>query len=165
MTQETTCPACGAPLVITGGKDAVRCTFCGADLVMQEAGGRAAFRVAGQPDPQKETLSKPVEGQGDSSSGLDLGPQMEANSQEGNFPATFGVEEISGSGMEAISAGPSFETAVPGRGAPYQAGEERRGRSRTGRWITIAIAALFGLLVLCACLGISLLAIFRNNIH
>lgn len=145
MTQETTCPACGAPLIITSPQDALRCAFCGADLVIQDEAGEAKFRVVGQPEPQKETLSKPVE--------PDLG-EMDAQS-------TAEAERFQIPPVESVPQPPSFQPELSSSGAGvYSAGQERSTASGSKRWLWIGGAVVLGLLLLCICLVVVIASLF-----
>lgn len=159
MTQETICPACGAPLVITSQEQDVHCTFCGADLHIDGEGGQAAFRVVNQPEPQKETLSKPVEGHGD----VTTGARVYAKSGMGAGSATEGEGPVR-TAMGYNSTDPSFQPEVVSSGAAvYPASPERKGLSGANRWFVIGGAALLGLFLLCACLAVVVMAVLRNS--
>jgi hypothetical protein len=138
--------------VVTGSKEMVRCTFCGADLSIEDESGQAAFRVINQPEPQKETLSKPVEGRGEPSAAA----RVYAEPGMAETPAR--------PPMQFDAPTPSFEPDLVSSGANvYPAGTERKGFSGTNRWILIGGAAFLGLLLLCACGAIALMAAMRGN--
>ncbi len=62
MAQQTICPACGAPLTYNGTADEIRCPFCDTELQVIHDNAQEHFRILSQPGPQKEVLSRPVEG-------------------------------------------------------------------------------------------------------
>jgi hypothetical protein len=112
---------------------------------MDDESGQAAFRVVSQPEPQKETLSKPVEGHGE--------PQGAARA----YAESMVVEEA------VRSSPPSFEPELVSTGAAvYQANTERKGLSGTNRWILIGGLVFLGLLLLCACGAILIVAAMRS---
>jgi hypothetical protein len=146
MTQETICPACGAPLVYSGNQAMVRCTFCGADLNISQEDGQARFQVLAQPGPQKETLDKPVEGAGTLPGGARVYPSV---------PTT-------------VAANPEIPLPpqpVSSEAAVYPVNEERRGIGSVNRWVWVGIVILVGLTVLCACAILAVLAVLPARIQ
>jgi hypothetical protein len=142
MTQETKCPACGAPLVYSGNQEVIHCTFCGTDLRVAEEDGQPHFQVLAQPEPQKEILDQPVEGAGSQPGGAQIYPASP--------PAT-----------------PFQETPMPfqpvlGGAAVYPINDQPAARKSVNRWIWVAIAMLVGLAIVCAC-GVLALGAFISR--
>jgi hypothetical protein len=174
MAQQTICPACGAPIQYEGHQDEVHCTFCGADLQVIREDGQERFQVLGQPGPQKEVLSNPVEVPGDVSQGgaaiyniddtvtpapIGNGASIYPDNSQPTFQANPAPDPWS-SGLPA-GASPSFET--PASYTPISGAPATPARTGINRWIIIAVAALAGLCVLCACLGLVAMAVYRSR--
>jgi LSD1 subclass zinc finger protein len=157
MQKEIDCPACGAPLLISGDSTEVQCAFCGALLHISEEDGLAHFQVLGQPGPQKEALSKSK----DELENLMGGAQI--------FPAesqSFSVDQ-----QPAAMPAPPPAPFVPGN--PYQMGPGSSAvypaatpgkSSGSNRWIWIALAALIGLVLFCSC-GLVLALFVMNRVR
>ncbi len=157
MTIETSCPACGAPLVFSGQQDEVSCTFCGAALHISQEDGQAHFRVISQPGPQKEVLSQPVE------TAVPIEPDgtaevyqalEEADEQAHEAQARTAPEPANWSLLDSTPA------ANPGQAAVYST-PTARSSSGASRWIIIAFSIIMGLILTCACLGFVGFALFR----
>jgi hypothetical protein len=147
MTEETRCPACGAPLVFSGTSNVVRCGFCGTDLKMTEKDGHTHFRVLSQPEPQKEVLDQPVEMIDDFSGGVQAYPAVDPGSS---------------------AVGEPFPSQPMSSGAvvyPVEGGAQGLPRRTISRWVWVAIAMLVGLGLFCICAIMVVLAIIPSQMH
>jgi hypothetical protein len=170
MTVQTTCPACGAPLLYAGEQDVVVCGFCNTEIKVVSEGDDVRFRVLSQPEPQKDVLSQVynpiIEGELPSEP-----PAVAVNAEP------FGLQD---SGAETFGMGPSsqepFFTPPPVSSQPYQqpvvdagaqvfpANPPARSMGGLPRWAVIAIAVLAGLCLLCVCAGAAAALIFRSSV-
>jgi hypothetical protein len=146
MTQETRCPACGAPLVYSGGQAVLRCTFCGTDLKISEEDGQAQFRVVAQPEPQKDILNQPLEGIGGRPGGAQVYPQPS--------PAATPYTEM-----------PLPAQPVSSGAAIYPVSEPTGTKRSVSRWVWVGIALLVGLVLLCACAALVVLYVFQARVN
>lgn len=159
MTQQTTCPACGAPLEITGQKGAVRCTFCGVGLSIQNEGGKVGLRVLGQPELQKDMVINPVEEHRDEIGGQQF---LSTSQVEDALPMTAGAQSDIPA-AEPRPSGPTFQPQMSSSGFPaYSTVEARKGTSGSKRWLVIGGAVLLGLVVMCVCVVAVFMAVMRN---
>ncbi len=145
MTQETHCPACGAPLVYSGNQDVVRCTFCGTDLKVTREDDQVRFQVLAQPELQKAALDQPVEGAGTGPGGAQVYPEAPA--------ANAYVEE------------PLPPQPASGGAAIYQVPVGPVGKRGVNRWVWLAIAILLGLGLVCVCAILAVLAVLPGRVH
>lgn len=151
MTQQTVCPACGAPLEYEGENENITCGFCSADIAVIKEDDEIRFKVVGQPEPQKEVLSHVV------------GPVPPAPEQAG-IP----VEERTASDFPTFfSSSPSGPAASPSGfenppGAQVYQPARPAGSSST-KWIWIVVGVLLGLCVLCACLAGAAVLLFNAS--
>ncbi len=159
MTQKTTCPACGAPLEITGQKGAVRCTFCGVGLSLQDDDGEVGLRVLGQPELQKDMVINPVEEHRNEMGG----EQFASTSQVEDELPMAAAARSSIPAAEPGPSGPTFQPEMSSSGLPaYTTVDARRGMSGSKRWLLIGGAVLLGLILMCVCVVAVFMAVVPN---
>lgn len=149
MSQQTYCPACGAPLEFSGNEDTVHCSFCGAGLHIIQQDDQTSIQVVSQPLPQKEVLSNPVVASTEPTGSADESAGEEPVVGWGDVPQS----TFPSSGDTVTPAPPAYTTGTPV--APV--------RSNTQRWVLITLAAVAGVCVTCACLSGIVLAVFRSR--
>lgn len=161
MPQQTDCPACGAPLVYTGQQDVVRCEFCGAEISVTGETGHEDFHIIAQPDPQKEVLSKPLEG-----------VEYAAVYEDQTEPEAFVEPALGFEDMPVNQSIPeerfSGETIYPGSGSETPAFTQpvvppASTGTGTNRWLMIGLAVILGLCAVCACSAAAITLLFRSN--
>ncbi len=146
MADNLTCPACGAAIEISGGRDQVHCDFCGTELRIDQGLGESRLRPTSQPELQPGGLAEWTE--------QPLSEEVEKASFED--PA---VPDLVSPGEEpSVDIPPEAPVgigALPEK-LPFQAGSlpvGERGSGAGGRWwIAIVVAAGILLCVLCACI-------------
>jgi hypothetical protein len=180
MTQQTTCPACGAPVEYSEQQDMIRCGFCGAEFRINNEPDQPPYQILSQPDPQKEVLSQPAahltdepfEGASTVSS-TDAGSHAETDSytQSGSlFDQTSmgqsAYDSASSQGAAQSYANPpdAFQSIPYTSPASTSTTTSTSSGSGVVRWVIIGVAAVLGLCVACSCLvGAIVLLQARGN--
>lgn len=165
MTQQTICPACGAPLEYAGEESVIRCGFCETDLSVIKENDAIRFQVLAQPEPQKEVLSQPV---------IPVEPEQAADAASpdvtppdatpaGEVPIFVFGEPVrepvqksfasqstpQGNSVDFTGASASARPATPVEVIAPPAS------SSSKKWIWIVLAVVAGLCLLCALVGIA----------
>lgn len=170
MTQQTICPACGAPLEYAGEESVIRCGFCETDLSVSKENDQIRFQVLAQPEPQKEVLSQPVipvepEQALDAASPDVTPPDV---TPEGDVPIFVFGEPVREPVQESFASQPT----PPGNSVDFTGASASarpvtpvevsapRASSSSNKWIWIVLAVVGGLCLLCACLAIAAVLFF-----
>jgi hypothetical protein len=185
MTEQTRCPACGAPLSAAEQQDVVICDFCNTAIRVIREDDEERFEVLSQPEPQKDVLSQPVDPLvedvlfGESVPADEPVPASEGTEAPVEGMASFwqsAPEELSAT--EELSASSSGDTffAPPPPVAPAPFSETTGGAQifpppstpTTGlgglpRWAIIVIAVVAVLCLVCVCGVAALFALFMNS--
>lgn len=180
MTQQTICPACGAPVEYSEQQDMIRCGFCGAEFRINSEPDQPPYQILSQPGPQKEVLSQPAanlagepfeEASTVSSTDIDAHAETDTHVDTGSlFDQTSmgqtAYDSTSSQGAAQSYANPpdAFPSIPYNSAASASPTTSTNSGSGVARWVIIGIAVVLGLCVACSCLvGAIVLLQARGN--